>query len=527
MAISSETWAPLRNGVFRAIYLAVLVSNIGLWMQTVGAQWLVVDQPNAEVLVALVQAMVTLPVLLFAVVGGALADIFDRRRLLIFVQVALVIVGALLTALTWANQMPPALLLAFTFFLGAGPAFTTPAYQALIPELVPREQLPSASALGSISINLGRAVGPAIAGVLIAKVGVAAVFALNTLTLLFYAIVVAFWREPKSRPSDFPEQFLSAMRAGAQYVRFAPVVRRILFRSALFLVPASMLWALLPLVANQQLGLGATGYGLLLGSLGVGAVLGAFLLPVFRSGLDNNGLLVLASIVYAVALIVIVFVPNTIVVLVVLLPAGVAWVIVLSSVNAALQLFLPSWVRGRGLAIYQTVLFGAQAAGAILAGVIAAPFGIGPTFLVASAVLLAGAATTRWRPLIDTRGLDRGAAVYWPEPHLAIEVEPEAGPVLVMRTYTVAPETAARFISAMDNVRGSRRRTGATQWGLFHDGDIPGRFVEVFVVPSWEEHMRQHDGRLTGTDRAFEEQADALSDPPPTVAHLIATHEAG
>lgn len=311
------------------------------------------------------------------------------------------------------------------------------------------------------------------------------------------------------------------MRAGTQYVRYAPVVRRVLLHSALFLAPASVLWALLPLVASEQLGPGSIGYGLLLGALGVGAVAGAFLLPWVRTRLDTSRLLMLASAVYAVALVAAGLVHNTIAILVILVPAGVAWVAVLSSVNAELQLFLPSWVRGRGLSLYQTVLFGSQALGALLAGVIAGAFGLGPALLIAAAALIVGGATARLWPLFDTRGMDRSAVVYWPEPALAMAVAPDSGPVVVTSTYSITPRDEQRFVAAMQRVRLSRLRTGATQWGLFRDGAAPQRFVEFFVVPSWEEHLRQHATRLTGTDREFQEQVEALSNPKPAVSHYI------
>jgi MFS family permease len=519
---ADSTWAPLRVGIFRALWLAVLVSNIGSWMQTVGAQWLLVQQPHASLLVALVQTADMLPDVLLAYVGGVLADTFDRRWLLIVVQECLVITGLALTLLTIAGQMPPALLLTLTFVLGAGSAFSVPAYQALIPDLIPRPQLPSASALGSININLARAVGPAIAGVLIARAGVGAVFALNTATFLVFGLVVAAWRPPAGTTARFPERFISALRAGGRYVRYAPVVRRILVRSALFLVPASALWALLPVVASQRLGLGANGYGLLLGALGVGAIAGAFMLPRISTKLSSNTMLLIASLVYAAALVALVLVPNAAVILVVLVATGIAWIAVLSSMNAAMQLFLPAWVRARGLSVYQMVLFGAQAGGAVIWGVMAGPAGLVATFLIAAAVMAAGVATLRLWPLFDTSGMDRSLAVYWPEPHLVLEPDPQAGPVLVTTTYTVAPENEQPFLHEMSWVRGSRLRTGATEWGLYRDGETAHRYVEFFVVPSWEEHLRQHHERLTDFDRQHQEQAAALSDPPPQTTHLLA-----
>jgi MFS family permease len=515
------TWAPLRNGVFRALWIAVLVSNIGEWMQTVGAQWLLVDQPHASTLVALVQTADMLPVLLVALPAGVLADTLDRRWLLIVLQGILVVVGAALTVLTFAGQMPPALLLLFTFVLGAVSAATTPAYQAIIPEIVPRSQLPAASALGSISINLARAIGPAIAGVLIAQAGVGVVFAVNTAAYLVFGLVVAFWHPSTPTTPALPEHFVSALRAGGRYVRYAPVVRRVLMRAALFLVPASALWALLPVIASQQLGLGPSGYGLLLGALGIGAIAGAFILLRLRARFSSNTLLLVAGIEYAAALVLLATVNNPVIILVALVPTGVAWMAVLSSINAELQLFLPGWVRARGLATYQMVLFGAQALGAVVWGVLAGQTGLLATFLIAAVVMVAGAVIGGFWPLRDVTGIDRSRTVYWPEPQLILAVDAESGPVVVTTTYTVSAENEQRFLEAMSHLRLSRLRTGATQWGLFRHGETARRFVEFFVVPSWEEHLRQHRERLTGADRQYEEQVDGFSETPPQTTHLL------
>jgi MFS family permease len=351
----AAAWAPLRVTVFRWLWLALLASNIGTWMQTVGAQWLLVDAPNAATLVALVQTASMLPIVVLALPSGALADTFDRRRLLLAVQVGQFVVGAVLAALTFADRMPPSLLLTLTFALGAGQALTLPAWQALIPELVPRRELASASALGAISMNLARAVGPAIAGVLIARAGVGWVFALNALSFLVFAAVLLWWRRPADEEDTMPERFGAAVRAGGRYVRHSFVVRRILLRAALFLVPGSALWALLPIVASRRLGMGASGYGLLLGALGVGAVAGALVLPRVRSRLTNNQLLFAAGIVFGAVLLIVGLVRRPVVVTLALIPAGVAWVTVLSSINATMQLWLPNWVRARGLSIYQIV----------------------------------------------------------------------------------------------------------------------------------------------------------------------------
>ena len=520
---SVSAWAPLSVTAFRWLWLALLASNIGTWMQTVGAQWLLVDAPGADALVSLVQTASMLPIVLLALPSGALADTFDRRRMLLSVQCGQVVVAGGLAALTAADRMPPALLLTLTFALGAGQALTLPAWQAVIPELVPRPQLPSASALGAISQNVARAVGPAVAGVVIASLGVAAVFLLNALSFVVFAIVLWRWRRPDDADGGPPERFAAAVRAGGRYVRHSAVVRRILLRAGLFLVPGSALWALLPLVASRRLGLGAGGYGLLLGALGVGAVAGAVAMPRVRHRLSPNRQMFAAGVVFGLATLVVGTVRQPYAVAAVLVPAGVAWVTVLSSVNASLQLFLPNWVRARGLGIYQIVFAGGQGVGAFLWGVLAGLTTLEIAHLAAAALMIAGAVSVAWWPLRSTRGMDRAPVSYWPEPHFEVDPDPYAGPVLVTLRYRVAPENEAAFLTAMAGVRRSRRRTGAVRWGLFREGETGDRFVEVYQVPSWDEHRRQHDNRLTGTDREIEARATALAEGPPEVTHLLPT----
>jgi MFS family permease len=268
---AAGAWAPLGQPIFRALWLAVLFSNVGTWMQTVGAQLLLVDEPRASTLVSLVQTASTLPVALLALPGGVLADSFDRRRMLLAVQSYMAAVGVTLTALTAFGQMRPPVLLLLTFALGVGTALTAPTYQALIPELVPRSQLASASALGAVSMNLARAIGPAVAGLLISRVGTAAVFGINAVSFVVFSLVLLLWRREQVEEAGQRERFGPALRAGSRYVRHSPVVRRLLLRVLLFLVPAVVVWALLPLVATDGLGLGPSGYGVLLAALGIGA----------------------------------------------------------------------------------------------------------------------------------------------------------------------------------------------------------------------------------------------------------------
>jgi MFS family permease len=512
-------WAPLRVGAFRALWLAQLASMLGTWMQTVGAQWVLVQTPDSAALVALVQVAATVPMLLFALPAGALADIMDRRRLLIGVQLFQLVVGAALSALTAADAMPPALLLTFTFLLGSCLALTLPAYQASVQDLVPREQIRSVAALGGVAVNGARAVGPALAGLLLAQVGASVVFAVTAVAALVFVLVLVATRRGGVVAELPPERFTGALRAGGRYVRNSPVVRRMLLRVLLFVLPGAAIWALLPVVADQLLDSGSTGFGLLLGSLGLGAVLGAAVLSWVGARLSANGVLVVAAVLFAGALVACVTVSNLLVLAMLLVPAGAAWLFVLMGITGALQVFLPSWVRARGLSTFNVAFAGSQAAGSLVWGLAAQWTGLVPTFVAAAVVMLAGAATVRAWPLPDVGHWNRASAEYWPDPELAYEPDPREGPVLVTVRYVVAPEREVEFLEAMELVRLSRLRTGATSCVLYRDGADPSAFLLVQLYPTWEEHLRQHTGRLTGTDQEREERANALA-----VAEPVGTH---
>jgi MFS family permease len=521
-AADSSAWAPLAQRAFRWLWLGMLISWIGTWMQTVGAQWLLVDAPNAAALVSLVQAVTTLPMMLLALPGGVLADSFDRRWLLITVQAYLFVAGILLALLTAIGQMPPALLLAFTFALGAGGAVQLPAWQATMPEIVPRNQLRAATRLDLVSVNGARSLGPALAGLVIAYLGgVPVVFAIYAACVAFFGVVLLFWRRPKSESENRRERFLPALRAGGRYVWHEPIVRRILLRTILVVAPAVALWALLPLIASERLGLGADGYGALFGALGLGAIVGAFALGQVRDRLSTNGLLTAAGVLYAAALAVIVLTLSVPAALAMLVLAGVAWMAMTSTLAAELQLFLPVWVRARALAVFMLTFTGSMTVGALVWGIVAEAFGLQPAYLTAAIVLLAGVVAGVFLRVPETGHLDRAPAIYWPEPRLAFDPEPDSGPVVVTVEYTVTPQREAAFLDAMDRLRQSRRRTGATRWELYRDGDRPDRFIEIFSVASWQEHLHQHEGRLTAADKEVEEAALAFSDPPARAEHLL------
>jgi predicted MFS family arabinose efflux permease len=396
-----------------------------------------------------------------------------------------------------------------------------PAYQTLVGELVGRPQMRSAAALNGVAMNLARAVGPAIAGLLIGAVGVAAVFALNALSYAVMALVLLRIRPAPAEETLLPERFRHAIASGVRYVRHSPAVRRMLIRTLLFVVPGAAVWALLPLVASAGLGLDATGYGLLLGALGIGAVLGAFVLPRVVSALSPNQLVLLAHLVFGAGTAVAGWAPGLVPVLVVLVPAGAAWLWMLATMNGSLQVFLPGWVRARGLSIYQMVFAGGQALASVAWGMLASAIGVTAVLLIAAALLAVGGVSVAVLPLRDVSGLDRDPAVYWPEPHLEFEPVPEDGPVLVTVAYSVQAADVPQFLEAMVKVRRMKMRTGATSYGVYQDGADPSRFVEVAEYPSWAEHLRQHGGRLTASDRALEEAARACAQGRPVVEHLL------
>lgn len=512
--------APFRySPVFRALWIAQFASNVGTWMQTVGAQWLLVG--HSSLLVALVQTASSLPIVILALPAGALADVADRRRLLLCAQAGMLVAASALAACTFAGMASPVLVLTLTFLLGCGNAVAGPAWQAIQPDLVDRALLPQAAALNGVNMNLARAVGPAVGGVVVATAGAGWVFVLNALSFVGIAAVLVRWRAPVRDDTRSREQLVEAVRAGGRYVRHALIVRRLLYRAVLFIPAASAVWALLPVVASTNLGLGSGGYGLLLGAVGIGAVTGALVMPRVRTKVGSARLITAAMLITAAAIAVIATVEHPLLVGLALVPVGGAWIAVMSSLNAGLQLALPNWVRARGLAYYLVVFQGAQALGAAIWGVIAVRTSVTTALLLAAAVLVLGAVLGIRTPMPDTTNLDRTHSAHWPVPQLTFTPDADDGPVMVTATYQVPERNAVAFADAMRHVGRSRRRTGALRWELFRDGGDPTRFVESYLVGTWAEHLRQHEHRLTGADRRFEEEAGRYALGPPEVAHLF------
>jgi MFS family permease len=499
-ASAPSAWSPLRGRVFRTLFVAQLVSNIGLWMQTVGAQWFLVEHHSSATIVALVQTASLLPTLFLALPAGGLADLLDRRRLLIAVSTYTALAAALTTVLAWTDVLTPVMLLVMTFLLGCGAAMSSPAWQAIQPELVPREQIPAASSLGSVTVNAARAVGPAIGGVVVAAAGPTAVFAINAVTFLAIIGALIWWRRPADNRGIDRERFGRSMVTGVHYVRHAPIVRRIMLRSALFAFPASALWALLPLASRDHLHFGASGYGLVLGVLGVGAVAGVAVYPRLRKRLSPNALLAASAIAYGFGVVAVGVLPVW-VVMPLLLLSGAAWIATLTTLNAAMQLSLSHWVRARGMSIYLLVFMGSQALGSFVWGVVASHTGFTTALLLSAGLLAVAALSVAVLPLRPETGtLPRGVSTAWPTPTVVFGPDADDGPVIVSVTYRVRPGELAAFDRAMTAIGEARRRTGSYSWGLYCHGAEQYVRVEQFTVPSWSDYLRQTTERWTDSD---------------------------
>jgi MFS family permease len=396
---AASTWAPLRIGVFRGLFIAALTSNIGTWMQTVGAQWFLVERKASPTVVALVQTASLTPTLLLALFAGALADRVDRRRLLIVVQAYAAVATAVLTALAVAGVLDAVSLLVLLFAIGCAAALTSPAWQAIQPELVPREQFRSAASLGGVAVDAARAIGPPIAGLLVAAAGAAAVFAINAVSFVAVIAALLAWKRTPSAPVAEREPLGQSVLGGIRYVSHDPSMRRILERAALFAFPASALWALLPVVASQQFHLRAIGYGAVLGTVGVGAVIGALVMTRLSATLSANALLALAAVVAAAGLLAAAYLPLGVAVVLLML-AGVAWIATLTTLTVAVQTVLPQSMRARGLAMYLVILIGSQALGSLVWGVVASRFGLGASLTVSAVLLVVAALSVGVLPLL-------------------------------------------------------------------------------------------------------------------------------
>jgi MFS family permease len=510
-----RAFVPLRHSVFRMLWLATLASNIGGWMQNTGAGWLMTSLSPSPFMVGLVQAATMLPVFMLALPAGALADIVDRRLFLLGAQVWILLMALLLAVLTVTDSIGPWGLLALTFAIGAGSAMNFPAWAATTNELVPREDLVGAIALNGIGFNLARAVGPALGGFAIAAAGPEAAFGLNAVAFLVLILALVFWR-PAEAPRRMPKEHLvPAMRAGMRFVSASPAMRAAILRACAFFLFTAAVWGLLPLFVRQQLGLGPQAFGLMLGVMGFAAVAAGFALPALRGRLDRSGTVFWASILAALAMAILAVSHHWAPAALGMLLYGAAWIAAGSTLSASAQLAAPGWVRARAIAIYQLSFFGVMALGSALAGWLGGSFSVPLALGLAAAGCAVAAVLVRpWR--IDSLALGEAP------PSVAAMPQPEApadelrgllgeasGRVMEVVRYRVDPAQRSAFLAAMQEVRRVRLRSGAGNWSLYEDVAHPERWVELWTVDSWTEHLREEQ-RLTEGDRAALARAAAL-----------------
>ena len=523
---SSSLWRPLRVLTFRNLLIADVVSDIGTFMQNVGAAWLMVSLGAGPIYVALTQTASSLPYLLLALPAGSAGDIFDRRKLVLATESWMMGVALLLAVLTFAGFMSPWLLLVLTFALSAGDAFETPTWRAILPDLVPKDDLAAASALNGIEFNLARAVGPALAGAVIAAAGVAAAFFVNFVSFFGVILVVARWKRPIRKRTAPPETLTGATVAAIRYVLHSPAILTVVVRTGIMMFFSSALFALVPTVA-RSVNATAIGYGILLGCFGMGAIGGALIMQSARARwstevIVSTGVLILGLVIVAIS-----GLHRLSTLAPVMLVGGAAWVTFISLISALVQNLAPDWVRARVLAIVTLVYQGGFALGSAAWGAVAQRAGIRIALVYAGVGTIGSLIFALFAKLPDSTA-DLSPWNHWRMPIVVRDAAADlhGGPVLVTVEYTIIPERDADFIAAIHQYGRIRRRDGAYRWGIFRDTEVTDRYLEIFLVNSWAEHLRQHE-RQTQADREVEQRLSRYVAAEPKVRHLIYANSIG
>jgi MFS family permease len=517
---SSSLWRPLRVATFRNLLLADVVSDIGAFMQNVGAAWLMVSLGAGPIYVALTQTAASLPYFLLALPAGSAGDIVDRRKLILFTESWMMGVALLLAVLTISGFMSPWLLLVLTFALSAGDAFETPTWRAVLPELVSKADLAAASALNGIEFNLARAVGPALAGAVIAAAGVAAAFLANFVSFFGVVLVVARWKRPTRKRTAPPETLTGATVAAVRYVRHSPTILTVVLRTSIVMFFSSALFALLPTVA-RSVNKTAIGYGLLLGCFGAGAIGGALIMQVARARWSTEVIVSAGVVILGLVIVTMSGLHRLSTLAPLMLIAGAAWVIFISLINALVQNLAPDWVRARVMAIFILAYQGSFALGSATWGAVAQRAGIQLALVSAGVGTLGSVVFALFARLPDSTA-DLSSWNHWRMPVLSEGAGADLGqgPVLVAVEYAVIPEKKIEFTEAIHHYARIRRRDGAYRWGIFRDTEVADGYLEIFLVNSWAEHLRQHE-RQTQADRELEQRLVNCLVREPHVRHLI------
>lgn len=519
-AESPEIKSPFAVPIFRSVWLASMASNFGGLIQSVGASWMMISLGATPQQIALVAASTTLPIMLLALLGGAVADNLDRRRVMLAAQGFMFIVSAVLAICAWAGMLTPWLLLAFTFLIGCGVAFNGPAWQASVGEMVPRSVLPTAVAFNSMGYNIARSVGPAIGGAVVAAAGAMAAFAINAVSYIGLIVVLRQWR-PELPPRTLPRERLGvAMAAGVRYVLLSPNILRVLLRAAVFGVAASAMMALMPLIARDLVQGGPLTYGVLLGGFGMGAVGGALASRNLRQRLSTEQLVRYASIGMAIGAVICAWSTSIMVTVPALALCGAGWVLALSSFNVSVQFAAPRWVVARALALYQMCAFGGMALGSWIFGSVTDHHGVSDAMQLAAAGLTASAVLGFILPVPKLEAVNLDPRGMWTEPQTAVPIEPRSGPIVVTIEHRIVPENIPAFLRAMNERHRIRTRDGARGWTLMRDLGESDLWVERYHVPTWLDYVR-HNTRRTHADSLNSETLAALSSAAVRVHRMI------
>ena len=519
---------PFTYALFRAIWLASLVSNVGTWMQNVAGVWLVTTLTASALLVALMQTATSLPAFLLSMPAGAIGDLIDRRKLLLFTQGFMAVVALGLGAATLLGGITAVEVLGFTFLLGLGSALNGPIWQTVTMELVPRPVLPFAITLNGVSNNIARAIGPALGGLLIAYYSPGWVFVLNGLSFVGTWAVIYGWRREAQAEGGPAENFSGALRAGLRYVQYSPPLVAVLVRTFVFAVGASTLWALLSVVVARRLHLQAGSYAVMLSWVGGGAVTGALLIGRIGDQLNLNRRVLLGSLVFVGTNLSLALITSEYWLFPVMFLTGMAWLIVMTSFSASVQLHVPKWVQARAVSIYMLVFQAGMTLGSIGWGELADRSSLTLALLLAAGWTLGSLALALPFPMPQPEGLDFSPAEPWtdrlpPAEEANGTIEAEDGPVLVMIDYDVDPADHPAFRAAAQPLTRLRLRDGALRAGVFADVSQPRRLTEFFYVATWAEHERQRH-RFTRDDQLVEAEVRRLHQgpEPPRVTHFLA-----
>lgn len=514
--------APLKNEFYRTIWVASISSNLGGLIQGVGAAWLMASISRSENMVALVQASNTLPIMLFSLLSGAVADSFDRRKVMLLSQFFMLAVSVLLAAFAFVGQISPWSLLFFTFLIGSGTALNNPSWQASVGDMVPRSDLPAAVALNSMGFNITRSVGPALGGMIVAALGAAAAFLVNAFSYLPLAYALYRWR-PEVPQTTLPrEQLGAAISAGLRYVAMSPNIMKVLFRSFVFGLTAVAILALLPVVARDMVAGGPLTYGILLGAFGAGAIAGALSSARLRELLSSEDIVRLSFAGFALSTAVVGISGSAWLTGAALLLAGACWVLALSLFNTVVQLSTPRWVVGRALSLYQTATFGGMATGSWLWGHVAETNSVGHALLASALVMIVGVAIGFRLPMPPFASLDLDPLNRFNEPELRLDVKPRSGPIVVQIDYEIDDDGVHEFLSLMVERRRIRLRDGARNWALMRDLENPEVWTETYHTPTWVDYVR-HNQRRTKADAETSDRLLALHRGPskPRVHRMI------